>query len=53
MKHLRHTIKAVITEGDESGCMGTCFGLPIITRSVTLDEEVEALQKWDMLKIHC
>jgi len=45
MKHLQHTIKAIITQGDESGYVGTCFGLPVVTRGETLDEVVKNLEE--------
>ena len=45
MKNLQHTIKAVITEGDESGYVGSCFGLPVVTQGATLDEVVRNLRE--------
>jgi predicted RNase H-like HicB family nuclease len=45
MKHLQHTIKAVITEGEESGYVGSCFGLPVVTQGETLDEVVKNLKE--------
>lgn len=45
MKHLQHTIKAVITEGEESGFVGSCFGLPVVTQGATLDEVVKNLKE--------
>jgi predicted RNase H-like HicB family nuclease len=45
VKHLQHTIKAVITEGEESGFVGSCFGLPVVTQGATLDEVVKNLKE--------
>ncbi|TAL31751.1 MAG: type II toxin-antitoxin system HicB family antitoxin [Spirochaetes bacterium] len=45
MKHLQHTIKAVITDGDEYGYVGSCFGLPVVTQGSTLDEVVNNLKE--------
>ena len=45
MKHLQHTIKVVITEGEQSGFVGSCFGLPIVTQGATLDEVVKNLKE--------
>jgi predicted RNase H-like HicB family nuclease len=45
MKHLQHTIKAVITEGEQSGFIGSCFGLPVVTQGATLDEAVKNLKE--------
>ena len=30
-KHPRHTIRAVITGGEQSGYVGSCFGLPVVS----------------------
>ncbi len=45
MKHLQHTIKAVITPGDQSGYVGSCFGIPVVTQGATLDEVVKNLKE--------
>jgi predicted RNase H-like HicB family nuclease len=45
MRHLQRTIKAVIFEGDESGYVGSCFGLPVVTQGSTLDEVVKNLKE--------
>lgn len=45
MKHLQRTIKAIIFEGDESGYVGSCFGLPVVTQGATLDEVVKNLKE--------
>jgi predicted RNase H-like HicB family nuclease len=45
VKHLQHTIKAVITQGDQSGYVGSCFGLPVVTQGATLDEVVKNLKE--------
>lgn len=45
MKHLQHSVKAVITEGDDFGYVGTCFGLPVVSQGSTLDEIVLNLKE--------
>ena len=45
MKRLQRSIKAVIYEGDESGYVGSCFGLPVVTQGATLDEVVRNLKE--------
>ncbi len=45
MKHLQHSIKAVITHGDEFGYVGSCFDLPVVTQGLTLDEVVNNLKE--------
>lgn len=45
MRHLQRTIKAVIYEGDESGYVGSCFDLPVVTQGNTLGEVVSNLKE--------
>lgn len=45
MKHLQRSIKAVVYEGNESGYVGTCYDLPVVTQGATLDEVVNNLQE--------
>ena len=45
MKYLQRSIKAVISEGEESGYVGSCFNLPIVTQGVTFDEVVRNLKE--------
>ena len=45
MKHLQHTVKAIITEGDDFGYVGSCFGLPVVSQGNTLDEIVNNLKE--------
>jgi len=45
MRHLQRAVKAVIFEGDESGYVGSCFGLPVVTQGATLDEVVNNLKE--------
>jgi predicted RNase H-like HicB family nuclease len=45
MSLLQHTIKAMIIEGDESGYVGSCFGLPVVTQGATLDEVMRNLRE--------
>jgi predicted RNase H-like HicB family nuclease len=45
MKHLQHSVKAIITEGDVFGYVGSCFGLPVVTQGASLDEVVKNLKE--------
>jgi len=45
MKHLQHSIKAVIYEGEESGFVGSCYELPIVTQGSSLDDVVKNLKE--------
>ncbi len=45
MKHLQQTVKAIITEGDDFGYVGSCFGLPVVSQGNTLDEIVNNLKQ--------
>ena len=45
MKNLQHIVQALITEGDQSGYVGTCFNLPVVTQGSTLDEVVKNLRE--------
>jgi predicted RNase H-like HicB family nuclease len=43
MKHLQQVVKALITDGEESVFVGTCFNLSVVTQGNTLDEVVQNL----------
>ena len=45
MKALQRTIKAVIRHGEESGYVGECLEIPVVTQAPTLDEAVRNLQE--------
>jgi predicted RNase H-like HicB family nuclease len=45
LKHLQHFVNAIITEGDDFGYVGSCFGLPVISQGNTLDEIVQNLKE--------
>lgn len=45
MRHLQRTVKAVIYNGDDSGYVGSCFELPVVTQGATLDEVVRNLKE--------
>ncbi len=45
MKRLQNSIKALIVSGDQSGYVGSCFGLPVVTQGATLDEVVKNLKE--------
>lgn len=50
MKHLQRSIKAIIFEGNESGYVGSCPDLPVVTQGETLDEVVRNLE--EAIEIH-
>lgn len=45
MKQLQYTVKTLITDDEESGYVGTCFGLPVVTQGDTLDKAVKNLEE--------
>jgi len=45
MTRLQSTVKAVIIPGDQSGYVGSCFDLPVVTQGATLDEVVKNLRE--------
>jgi predicted RNase H-like HicB family nuclease len=45
MRHLQHTVKAVITAGDDFGYVGSCFDIPVVTQGASLDEVVKNLRE--------
>jgi len=45
MKNLLHYIRATITQGEESGYVGECHGVAIVTQGGTLDEVSLNLQE--------
>lgn len=45
MTHLQNTVKALIIPGEQSGYVGSCFGLPVVTQGATLDEVVKNLKE--------
>jgi predicted RNase H-like HicB family nuclease len=45
MKHLQQVVKALITDGEESVFVGTCFNLSVVTQGNTLDEVVQNLKE--------
>ena len=42
---LQHTIKAVIRPGEQSGYVGECVEIPVVTQGGTLDEVTRNLQE--------
>ena len=42
---LQRTIKAVIRPGDESGYVGECLEIPVVTQGRTLDEVARNLRE--------
>ena len=40
---LKHTIKAVIRPGEQSGYVAECVEIPVVTQGATLDETVANL----------
>jgi predicted RNase H-like HicB family nuclease len=45
MKHLQRSVKAVIYEGEDSGYVGSCYDLPVVTQGSSLDEVVKNLKE--------
>jgi predicted RNase H-like HicB family nuclease len=45
MKSLRHTIKAVIRQGEESGYIAECIEIAVVTQGATLDEVTRNLRE--------
>ena len=42
---LQHTIKAVIRPGEQSGYVGECLEVPVVTQGASLDETVANLSE--------
>ena len=42
---LQHTIKAVIRPGEQSGYVGECVEVPVVTQGADLDETVANLRE--------
>ena len=42
---LQHTIKAVIRPGEQSGYVGECLEIPVVTQGEILDEAVANLRE--------
>ena len=42
---LQHTIKAVIRPGEQSGYVGECLEVPVVTQGASLDETVANLRE--------
>jgi predicted RNase H-like HicB family nuclease len=45
MKHLQRTVKAIIRPGDESGFVGECVEIAVVTQGATIDETIHNLQE--------
>ena len=45
MRHLQRTIKATIRPGDESGFVGECVEVAVVTQGKTVDETIHNLQE--------
>jgi len=45
MKTLQHTIKAIISRGEESGYVAECLEIAVVTQGQTLDEVTRNLQE--------
>ena len=45
MLHLQRTVKAVIRPGDESGFVGECVEIAVVTQGQTVDETIRNLQE--------
>jgi predicted RNase H-like HicB family nuclease len=44
MPELRQNITATIRRGDESGCIGECLEVAVVTQGATVDETIENLR---------
>lgn len=51
MKAQRYTIQAVVYPGDESGYVGECLSLAVVTQGQTLDETVQNLREAILLHL--
>jgi predicted RNase H-like HicB family nuclease len=45
MAYLQRTVKAVIRPGDESGFVGECVEIAVVTQGETVDETIRNLQE--------
>jgi len=45
MKQLQRTVKAIIRPGDESGFVGECVEIAVVTQGTTIDETIHNLQE--------
>jgi len=45
MRHVQRTVKAVIRPGDESGFVGECVEIAVVTQGQTVDETIRNLQE--------
>lgn len=45
MAHLQRTVKAIIRPGDESGFVGECVEIAVVTQGRTVDETIRHLQE--------
>jgi predicted RNase H-like HicB family nuclease len=45
MKHLQRTVKAIIRPGEESGFVGECVEIAVVTQGRTVDETIRNLQE--------
>jgi predicted RNase H-like HicB family nuclease len=45
MQHLQQTIKAIIRPGEESGFVGECVEVAVVTQGATIDETIQNLRE--------
>ncbi|HYD48272.1 MAG TPA: type II toxin-antitoxin system HicB family antitoxin [Terriglobales bacterium] len=45
MRHLQHTIKAVIHPGEQGGFVGECVEIAVVSQGLTIDETIENLRE--------
>jgi predicted RNase H-like HicB family nuclease len=45
MAYLQRTVKAIIRPGDESGFVGECVEIAVVTQGQTVDETIRNLQE--------
>ena len=45
MDHLQRTVKAIVRRGEQSGFVGECVEIAVVTQGQTLDETIQNLQE--------
>jgi predicted RNase H-like HicB family nuclease len=45
MAHLQRTVKAIVRFGEESGFVGECVEIAVVTQGQTIDETIRNLQE--------
>ena len=45
MAHLQRTVKAIVRSGEQSGFVGECVEIAVVTQGRTIDETIRNLQE--------